>query len=171
VSDSALSNSAEVERQLERVEIKGGGCAHCAERAGTSRREFIATSAASAVAALLVAACGGSAGAAAITGPVSLSVQVSNYPALANVGGIAEVDNGGTPVAAVRTGASTFAAFSLICPHFGCTVGINGSAFLCPCHGAQFASTGTWIGGQQTTNLTSLGTTYNATTGVLTITN
>jgi Rieske Fe-S protein len=157
---------------MERIEINGGGSAHCAEKAGTSRREFIAASAASAVAALLVAACGGGAGGgAAITGPVSLSVQVSNYPALANVGGIAEVDNGGTPVAAVRTGASTFAAFSLICPHFGCTVGINGSAFLCPCHGAQFASTGRWIGGQQTTNLTSLGASYNATTGVLTITN
>jgi len=113
----------------------------------------------------------GGGGGAAITGPVSLSVQVSKYPELANVGGIAEVDNGGTPVAAVRTGASSFAAFSLICPHFGCTVGINGSAFLCPCHGAQFASTGRWIGGQQTTNLTSLGTSYNATTGVLTITN
>jgi Rieske Fe-S protein len=97
-------------------------------------------------------------------------VQVSDYAALSNVGGIARVDNGGTPVAAVRTGASTFAAFSLICPHFGCTVGINGSAFRCPCHGAQFASTGTWIGGQRTTNLTSLGTSYDATTGILTIT-
>jgi Rieske Fe-S protein len=145
-------------------------CAHCAERVSTSRREFIATSAASAVAALLVSACGGASGTTGVdTGPVSLSVQVSSYPALANVGGIARVDNGGTPVAAVRTGASAFAAFSLICPHFGCTVGINGSSFLCPCHGAQFASSGTWIGGQRTSNLTSLATSYNATTGVLTI--
>jgi Rieske Fe-S protein len=120
---------------------------------------------------MLVAACGGTADSTApVIGPVSLNVQVSNYPALANVGGIARVDNGGTPVAAVRTGDTTFAAFSLICPHFGCTVGINGSSFLCPCHGARFASTGTWIGGQHTTNLTSLATTYDATSGVLTIT-
>jgi Rieske Fe-S protein len=148
------------------------GCAHCAQQGGTSRREFLATSAASAVAALLATACGGASGTTGVdTGPVSLSVQVSGYPGLANVGGIARVDNGGTPVAAVRTGASTFAAFSLICPHFGCTVGINGSSFLCPCHGAQFASSGTWIGGQRTTNLTSLTTSYNATTGVLTINN
>jgi cytochrome b6-f complex iron-sulfur subunit len=147
------------------------GCAHCAEHGGTSRREFIAASATSAVAALLVTACGGASGATGVdTGPVSLSVQVSGYPALANVGGIARVDNGGTPVAAVRTGASAFAAFSLICPHFGCTVGINGSSFLCPCHGARFASSGTWTGGQPTSNLTSLTTSYNATTGVLTIT-
>jgi Rieske Fe-S protein len=164
------------------VEERGGeavsdfsvtGCAHCAEQVGTSRREFIATSAASAVAALLVTACGGASDSTGVvdTGPVSLSVQVSAYPALANVGGIARVDNGGTPIAAVRTGASTFAAFSLICPHFGCTVGINGSSFLCPCHGAQFASSGAWIGGQRTTNLRSLTTSFDSTTSVLTVTN
>jgi Rieske Fe-S protein len=147
------------------------GCAHCAEQSGTSRREFITASAASAVIALLVTACGGASDTTGInTGPVSLSVQVSGYAALANVGGIARVDNGGTPVAAVRTGASTFAAFSLICPHNGCTVGINGSSFLCPCHGARFASSGAWTGGQRTSNLTSLATSYDATTGVLTIT-
>ena len=148
------------------------GCAHCGEQTGTSRREFIATSAASAVAALLVTACGGASDTTGVvTGPVSLSVQVSGYAALANVGGIARVDNGGTPVAAVRTGASTFAAFSLICPHFGCTVGINnGSSFLCPCHGARFAASGAWTGGQPTSNLASLATSYDATTGVLTIT-
>jgi Rieske Fe-S protein len=95
---------------------------------------------------------------------------VSGFAALANVGGIARVDNGGTPVAAVRTGASTFAAFSLICPHFGCTVGINGSSFLCPCHGARFAASGAWTGGQPTSNLSSLATSYDSTTGVLTIT-
>jgi len=172
VSDSVLTNPIVREKLVEHIEIDGGGCAHCAEKAGTSRREFIATSAASAVAALLVAACGGGTqGSSGITGPVSFSVLVSNYPALANVGGIAQVDSGGAPIAAVRTGASTFAAFSLICPHFGCTVGINGSAFRCPCHGAQFASTGTWIGGQRTTNLAAYGTSYDATTDELTITN
>jgi nitrite reductase/ring-hydroxylating ferredoxin subunit len=157
---------------VERIEVDGRDCAHCAEKAGTSRREFITTSAASAVAAILVAACGGGgADATTVTGPVSLSVDVSKYTALASIGGIARVDDGGTPVAAVRTGANTFAAFSLICPHFGCTVGINGSAFRCPCHGAQFASTGVWIGGQRTTNLTSLATSYDAATNVLTISN
>jgi nitrite reductase/ring-hydroxylating ferredoxin subunit len=148
------------------------GCAHCAEQTGTNRRDFIATSAASAVAALLITACGGASDSTGVvdTGPVSLSVHVSAYAALANVGGMARVDSGGTPVAAVRTGTSTFAAFSLICPHFGCTVGINGSSFLCPCHGARFASSGAWTGGQRTSNLTSLTTSYDATTDVLTIT-
>ncbi len=141
-------------------------------QAVSDRREFITASVASAVTVLLTTSCGGSAGGlGGVTGPVSFSVQVSNYPALANIGGIARVDMGGTPVAAVRTGADTFAAFSLICPHRGCTVGINGSAFRCPCHGAMFASTGTWIGGQRTTNLGSFTTSYDATTGVLTILN
>lgn len=148
-----------------------GGCAHCGDVENKSRREFLTASAASAVAAILVSACGGVSDASVVTGPVTLDVQVSNYPALANVGGIAEVDNGGTPVAAVRTGTNTFAAFSLICPHRGCTVGITGSSFRCPCHGAQFASNGTWAGGQRTSNLTSLATSYDSTMGMLTITN
>jgi Rieske Fe-S protein len=146
-------------------------CESCAEKARISRREFLAASAATAVTAILVTACGGAGDTTGVNngGSVSLDVQVSNFPALANVGGIARVDNGGTPVAAVRTAASAFSAFSLICPHFGCTVGINGTSFLCPCHGAQFASTGSWIGGQRTSNLRSLSAKYDATTGVLTI--
>jgi len=138
----------------------------------SDRREFLTVSAASALTVLLTNACGGSGGdAAVLTGPVSFSVQVSSYPALANVGGIARVDNGGTPIAAVRTGADTFAAFSLICPHRGCTVGINGSSFRCPCHGATFASSGVWTGGQQTSGLAAFSTSYDSTMDTLTITN
>lgn len=141
-------------------------------QAVSDRREFLTVSAASALTVLLTNACGGSGGdAGVITGPVSFSLQVSSYPALASIGGIARVDNGGTPIAAVRTGADTFAAFSLICPHRGCTVGINGSSFRCPCHGATFASSGRWTGGQQTSNLAAYGTSYVATTDTLTITN
>ena len=172
VSDSVLIKPIAREKPVERIEIDGGGCAHCGEKTGTSRREFITTSAASAVAAMLLAACGGASGATGVnTGPVTLTVDVSKYPALASIGGIARVDNGDPPIAAVRTGTDTFSAFSLICPHFGCTVGITGSAFQCPCHGAQFASTGAWIGGQPTTNLGAYSTSYDATTGVLTISN
>ena len=138
----------------------------------SDRREFLTVSAASVLTVLLTDACGGSGGdAVVLTGPVSFSVQVSSYPTLANVGGIARVDNGGTPIAAVRTGADTFAAFSLICPHRGCTVGINGSSFRCPCHGATFASSGLWTGGQQTSGLTAFSTSYDSTTDTLTITN
>ena len=154
-------------------QISGTGCAHCGDAAARTRREFLTTSAAAAVAGFLISACGGASGPTGIsTGPVALSVKVSSFPALANVGGIARIDQGGTPVAAVRTGATTFSAFSLICPHFGCTVGINGgSSFLCPCHGARFTATGAWNGGQRTANLTSLSASYDSATDVLTVSN
>jgi nitrite reductase/ring-hydroxylating ferredoxin subunit len=145
----------------------GGG------QAVSDRREFLTVSAASALTILLTNACGGAVGGGGggITGPVSFSILVSSYPTLANVGGIAGVYNGGAPIAVVRTGADTFSAYSLICPHRGCTVGITGSSFRCPCHGATFASSGRWTGGQQTSNLAAYGTSYDATTDTLTITN
>jgi nitrite reductase/ring-hydroxylating ferredoxin subunit len=134
---------------------------------GIDRRAFMTRGTLAAVAAVLAGGC-----MAAATSPhVSLVVQLANFPALGAVGGLARVDNGvGSPVAAVRTGSSTFAAFSLVCPHFGCTVGVAGTHFQCPCHGAQFAATGRWMGGQPTGNLTSLTVQYDATAGTLTIT-
>jgi Rieske Fe-S protein len=135
---------------------------------GVDRRTFVTQGTLAAVAAVLLGGCA----AGGPTAPkVNLLVQVSNFPQLAAVGGIARVDNGSnSPVAAVRTGSATFAAFSLICPHFGCTVGVAGTYFQCPCHGAQFAASGTWMGGQPTNNLTSLTATYDPTTGMLRIT-
>ncbi|MEO6778379.1 MAG: Rieske 2Fe-2S domain-containing protein [Gemmatimonadaceae bacterium] len=162
------------------------GCEECHARTSVAgkidRRGFVTHGALAAVGALLLTACGGGSDSTAPGGNTGggnvggngnsgLAVQVSAYPALGTVGGIARVDSGqGTPVAAVRTGATTFAAFSLICPHFGCTVGIVSGSFACPCHGAQFAATGRWTGGQPTGNLTSLNASYDVTTGVLTIT-
>jgi Rieske Fe-S protein len=136
-------------------------------RDAIDRRAFVAQGTLAAVSAVLCGACMGG-----TTAPhVSIVVQLASFPALAAVGGIARVDNGnGTPVAAVRTGTSTFAAFSLICPHFGCTVGVAGTYFLCPCHGAQFAANGHWMGGNPTGNLRSLHAAYDATADTLTIT-
>jgi Rieske Fe-S protein len=169
------------------LKLRAASCHECeVGRAGSDavsasavdRRQFVARSAIAAVGALLVSACGG---AGSTTGPGGggggggsggqLDVTVSNYPALANIGGIARVDSGqGTPVAAVRTSTTTFSAFSLICPHFGCTVGIASGSFACPCHGARFAANGRWTGGQPTGNLTSLVVAFDETTGILTIT-
>ena len=137
-------------------------------RGPVDRRTFVTQGTLAAVAAVLGGAC---AGGGATAPKVSLVVPLANFPTLASVGGIARVDNGsGAPVAAVRTGTSTFAAFSLICPHFGCTVGVAGTYFQCPCHGAQFAASGQWIGGQPTGNLTPLHVAYDATADTLTIT-
>lgn len=38
-------------------------------------------------------------------------------------------------------------AFSAVCPHQGCTVGIEQEHFECPCHGSRFELTGQWQSG------------------------
>lgn len=38
-------------------------------------------------------------------------------------------------------------AFSAVCPHEGCAVGVEGDRFECPCHGSQFTLTGEWESG------------------------
>ena len=148
-------------------------CGHCSSAvfpsAGTEigRRTFLAQSA------LLAAAAGGAASGGSDattphrTGPAWLHVSV--YPALSSVGGIAMVSIQGSPLAIVRTGTSTYVALSRICPHQGSTVNQSGSGFLCPNHGARFAADGTWVGGQPTSSLRSYATSYDATSGTLTI--
>ena len=144
--------------------------AAAAPSAGIGRRAFLAQSAVLAAVAALAAcgvAGGGDVTAPTLTGPATL--KVSDYPALASVGGIALVNIGGGSLAVARTGASTFVALSRTCPHAGSTVNISGSGFLCPNHGAQFSANGTWIGGQPTGNLHAYATTYDAAAGTITI--
>jgi nitrite reductase/ring-hydroxylating ferredoxin subunit len=137
-------------------------CDHC-----LSRRSFVAGSTLMAVSALL-AACGGADSSAPTN--VNVTTKVSDYTALASVGGMARLTGTSTPIAVVRTAANTFRAFSLICPHEAGSVGINGTGFLCSKHGATFNSSGTWTGGERTTNLHEFTVAYDATAGTLTIT-
>ena len=132
------------------------------------RREFLQQSALFAAAAAALAACAPS----DATGPSlggNVNVTVANYPTLANVGGIATLSANGTPLAVVRTGTATFIALSRVCPHQGGTIGVSGNGFQCPVHGAQFSSTGQWVGGQPTSSMFQYQTSYDAGTGVLTI--
>ena len=103
------------------------------------------------------------------TAVASATVNVNDYAALAATGGIALVTVSGAPLAIVRTGTSSFLALSRRCPHQGTTVNVSGGGFLCPNHGAQFNSSGTWVGGERTSSMTSYSTSYNTATGVLTI--
>ena len=104
------------------------------------------------------------------TNPSSLVVTLSAFPALATVGGIARVDGGtGTPVALVRTSATAFTALSMTCPHQGTTVQITSGTFSCPNHGARFASTGAWTGGQSTSALIAFATVYDSAKGTVTV--
>ena len=90
---------------------------------GIARRTFL-TRSMLAAAAVALAACGMGGDTATSPGNLSGSVKVGDYAALANVGGVAVVSMSGSPVAIVRTGASTFEALSLVCPHEGATVEI-----------------------------------------------
>jgi cytochrome b6-f complex iron-sulfur subunit len=132
-----------------------------------TRREFMIRGSLTGIA-ILLAGCNAGGGPTA-PASVNLTINISDYPALANAGGVAYVDASGNPLAVVRLDANTFDALSRVCPHQGGTVSSNGSGFTCPVHGARFSETGTWVGGQSTSNLTSYQTQFNSSTGVLTI--
>jgi Rieske Fe-S protein len=136
---------------------------------GVDRRGFIRQSALLAAAAAL-AACGAVGDVSAPALPsTGNSVNVDNFPTLSTVGGVAMVSIGNVQLAIVRTGASSFVALSRVCPHQGGTIGQSGSGFQCPVHGATFTQTGQWVGGQRTGNMHAYATSYDATTGILTI--
>ncbi len=133
------------------------------------RREFVVQSSMT-LGALLLAACQTGIDTSPLSG--SVIVTVANHPGLANVGGIVLVTETNTPVALERTGASSFVAYSLICPHQGGTVQLTSNTsipFQCPVHGAQFNSSGVNVGGQGTSSLSRYTTTYDATTNTVTI--
>lgn len=144
-----------------------------------SRREFVAKTLLAAVGVWYLQACGdgevGGPGAPRVPPPITgdkLTVSIADFPALSTIGGIARVDddNDVTPVAAVRTGAETFLAFSMVCPHQGFSpINIVALGFHCPNHGAEFNSSGQWTGGQVTGGLLAYPTSFDVSTGTLTI--
>ena len=150
-----------------------GGCApaHATEHArdGIGRRTFLAQSALFAAGALLAACAASDVSAPGTTINSTTNIKVSDFPALASVGGIALVNFSGNPFAIVRTGDASFVTLSRICPHQGNTINPNGSGFLCPGHGARFNASGQWVGGQSTSNMRSYATSYDAAAGTLTI--
>jgi len=150
-----------------------GGCApaHATEHArdGIGRRTFLAQSALLAAGALLAACAASDVSAPGTTINSTTNIKVSDFPALASVGGIALVNFSGNPFAIVRTGDASFFTLSRICPHQGNTINPDGSGFLCPGHGARFNASGQWVGGQSTSNMRSYATSYDAAAGTLTI--
>lgn len=153
-----------------------GGHCHTAEgiesgiTSAIGRRTFLAQSAMLAAVSAL-AACGLSASG-SVTAPSlggNTTILLADHPSLSPVGGVALVTISSSPFAIVRTGTATFVTLSRICPHQGSTVNQSGSGFLCPNHGAQFSSSGTWVGGERTSSLRSYTTVYDATAGSLTI--
>ena len=134
---------------------------------GLDRRTFL-TRAMLGAAVLALAACGVSDG---TTAPFSgsASINIADYPALANVGGVALATINGAPLALVRDSTTSVLALSRVCPHQGGTINTSSGGFTCTRHGARFSLTGQWVGGQQTTNMRSYSTTFDPATGALTI--
>lgn len=102
-----------------------------------------------------------------------LDVVVAQEPGLSKVGGIAFFGlSTGYPAALVRVDAAAYLALSPVCPHLGYVVDpdTKSGGFLCPGHHATFSTRGQWTGGQPTTNLKVLDSTFDATRGVVAIT-
>jgi nitrite reductase/ring-hydroxylating ferredoxin subunit len=141
-----------------------------APESAIGRRAFLVQSGILAAVAALEA-CGLSSGGevTAPTLPSNTTISISNYPSLANVGGVVVLTIGSAPIAIVRTGDTSFLALSRICPHQGGLIQLSGSDFVCTRHGATFDIDGGWIGGQRTSNMRQYTTSYDATSGTLTI--
>lgn len=132
-----------------------------------SRRTFLAQSAIVAAAAAL-AACAAGADTTAPSIPSGTTLNVNSLTFDSN--GVALATLSGAQLAVVRMSATSFVVLSRVCPHQGGIVNpVGASGFLCPNHGAEFSLSGQWQGGQHTTNLHSYATTFDATTGILTI--
>jgi nitrite reductase/ring-hydroxylating ferredoxin subunit len=71
------------------------------------------------------------------------------------VGGAKSVTFGGKGLLVAQPTAGTVVAFSSVCPHQGCAVGVAKTDFECPCHGSAFAlATGDVTHGPAQTGLT-----------------
>jgi cytochrome b6-f complex iron-sulfur subunit len=106
------------------------------------RRTFLGTSAA-ALAGASLQGC-----ASFVATPVTpengvIRLPIRNYPQLEQPGGYLRIRPGGEAtlyVLALDDGG--FAVLSPICTHLQCTVNVDGSQLLCPCHGSTYDRTG-----------------------------
>src|SRR5512146_1331651 len=120
-----------------------------------NRRGFLARTAIAAAALIAAEACGdgqigpplphnAGGGDPDIPGGGPVTIQLSQFPALATVGTVVDI---GHQRALVRTSDTTFLGLSRICTHQQCDTDVRNNRFECPCHGSIFAADGSVIRG------------------------
>lgn len=137
-----------------------------------NRRTFLRGAAGAAAASPLAVLLAGCAALAARVVPVTegrLQLALTHYPELETVGGALKLAPAGfdTPVYVLTLGRGQYAALSPICTHLGCTVEIQGSRIVCPCHGSTYDREGRVLQGPAERALTRYPTTIEA--GVLVV--
>jgi Rieske Fe-S protein len=146
----------------------------CAIAEAVTRRAFMERVALAALGTALAACGDGQFGPTAVAAGVipdgaSATFLLSDLTALATVGGVATASVAGVPIAIGRTGAASFVAWSLVCPHQSQAVTVVAGGFRCAGHGATWNASGAWTGGQATSNLADIPVTYDAAAGTLTL--
>ena len=97
----------------------------------------------------------------------AVSVDVAGS-ALANVGGAVLVESIAGVFLVSRTGDQSFVAVDAVCSHQSCTVtGIDGTTYVCPCHGSRYDRNGRVVQGPATASLRQFSTSFAS--GVVTI--
>jgi cytochrome b6-f complex iron-sulfur subunit len=73
----------------------------------------------------------------------AVAVTIGASSPLASTGGMALVTSTAGNFLVTRTGPTTFVALTAECTHQACVVsGSTGQAFVCPCHGSEFDTSG-----------------------------
>jgi len=99
-----------------------------------------------------------------------VAISISDFPALANVGGIVAGRPNGFPspllVARIATGTGpdAIAAVNGICTHLGCTVLPGAGSLQCPCHDSRFDLAGNFLQGPAGTSLLRYAADFDGTT-------
>lgn len=97
----------------------------------------------------------------------AVSVDVAGS-ALATVGGAVLVESVAGVFLVSRTGDQSFIAVDAVCSHQSCTItGIDGTTYVCPCHGSRYDRNGRVVQGPATASLRQFPTAFAS--GVVTI--
>jgi len=99
-----------------------------------------------------------------------VTVTVDGASPLAAVGAAVLVRSSSGDLLVARTAQDAFTALTAICTHEACTItGFRSPAYVCPCHGSQFSTSGAVLNGPATRSLRTFPTQFAGTTLTVTL--